>query len=163
MYYVGARALPRTTLFFVRGDSKGGCEIFFVRESQREDTKEAFGDRRVFLVDGESGTRLKAEEEEKSERKNERAKAAKNGDEEKEKERMEYDAPVDGARGARGVRQLFSLFTHNEGDGRRKILGGRQRRSAEFNWVPSTVVELLVAAVPNVRTLLCIAKLQIRA
>ena len=68
----------------------------------------------------------------------------KNGDEEKEKEPMEYDAPVDGARGAR-VR-LFSLFTHNEGNGRREILGGR-RVDAEFSWVPSTVVELLVAAV----------------
>jgi len=75
-------------------------------------------------------------------RKNERAKA-KNGDEEEEKEPVEYDAPVDGARGAR-VR-LFSLFTHNE-DGRRKILGGRCV-GAEFSWVPSTVVELLVAAV----------------
>jgi len=60
---------------------------------------------------------------------------------------MEYDAPVDGARGARGVR-LFSLFTHNEGDWRREILGGR-RVDAEFSWVPSTVVELLVAAVPK--------------
>ena len=59
---------------------------------------------------------------------------------------MEHDAPVDGARGARGVRQLFSLFTHDEGDGRREILGGR-RVDAEFSWVPSTVVELLVAAV----------------
>ena len=88
-------------------------------------------------------TRSRESEEEKSERKNERAKA-KNGDEEKEKEPMEYDAPVDGARGAR-VR-LFSLFTHNEGDGRREILGGR-RVDAEFSWVPSTVVELLVAAV----------------
>ena len=43
---------------------------------------------------------------------------------------MEHDAPVDGARGARGVRQLFSLFTHNEGDGRRKITSSRSAASA---------------------------------
>ena len=85
-----------------------------MRKSQREDTKEAFGDRRVFWSTlGKSGTRcLKAEEGgEIGKEKMNGAKAAKNGDEEKEKERMEYDAPVDGARGARGVRQLFSLFT----------------------------------------------------
>ena len=143
MYYVHARARCRK-------NPSGGCEIS-LRENPKEKTREAVhpGDRGCFGRRGKLRNALESGRGgEIGKEKNERAKAAKNGDEEKEKERMEHDAPVDGARGARGVRQLFSLFTHDEGDGRREILGGR-RVDAEFSWVPSTVVELLVAAVPK--------------